>query len=308
MTLPTTQIVANVTAAAASWLTVALAAAVVLASGALLRRVRGTTLTAPAAWCIAAALAIGLVEFALAWGHVPESSLTASLWRYSAAVGAYCPLMAVLGAKRPQDRGWQWVVASLWLVLLVPAGQALASGAGNRLELFPAWRLLLATMSAMVLLNYLPTRRTLAAIAFAAGQICLMAPYLMDAPIDRWPLLRATGLASILAAFPLASLCGRRTTTTLAKSPLEQDRERWLSFRDAWGAFWALRVMQRINQSAEHGVWPVRLRWDGFAPLADDQIVDDLPLAAAVEQSMDAVLRRFERLRPNVSLEEIERG
>jgi hypothetical protein len=278
-----------------SWITIALAVAIAITSAAVLRRVRGTTLAAPAVWCIAAAIAIGLVELGLAWRNIPEVSLAASLWRYSAAVGAFCPLMAVLGAKRPQDRGWQWVVASLWLVLLVPAGQALASSAGSRLELFPAWRLLLATMSAMVLLNYLPTRRALAAAAFAAGQVCLMAPYLMDAPVVRWPLLRAAGLGLILAAFPLAGLFAPKPAAASPDHPLDEARQRWLAFRNAWGAFWGLRVMQRINQSAELGGWPVRLRWDGFAPLDESQMAVESVLAAAIQQAMDAVLRRFER-------------
>lgn len=281
------------------WLTIALAAALAVSSAFVFRRARGTTLAAPAAWCVVAALAIGLVELGLAWRGVAEDSLAASLWRYASAVAAYCPLMAVLGAKRPQDRGWQWVVASLWLVLLVPAGQALASGAGSRLELFPAWRLLLWAMGAMTLLNYLPTRRGLAAVAFAAGQACLMAPYLMNVAIDRWPLLRLVGLGCMLAAFPLAGLFKRRSTASSDGPRMEAASARWLAFRNAWGAFWALRVMQRINQSAEHGGWPVRLHWDGFAPWGDSLVGSDPLLDAQVDQAMDAVMRRFEGLNEN---------
>lgn len=281
---------------ATTWFAVVLATAIATASWMTFCRVRGTTLAAPAAWCVASALAIAVVEFGLARRGVAESTLAASLWRYAAAVGSFCPLMAVLGAKRPQDRGWQWVVASLWLVLLVPAGQALASGAGSQLELFPAWQMLLWTMGAMTLLNYLPTRRMLAALAFAAGQGCLMAPYLASPPLDLWPTLRCTGLAFMLAAFPLAGLLSKRGESRAHDHSLDGARERWLTFRNAWGAFWALRVMQRINQSAEHGGWPIRLHWDGFASPANSESADEPHLNAQIEQAMDAVLRRFERV------------
>lgn len=283
-----------------SWLTIALAVGIAVAAATTFRRVRGTTLAAPAAWCAASALAIALVEIGLARGEAAETSLASSLWRYAAAVGTYCPLMAVLGAKRPQDRGWQWVVAALWVTLLVPAGQSLAASAGNQLELYFVWKLLLVGMTSMALLNYLPTRRAGGAVAFATGQFGLMAPYLGIVPVDERPVVRWAALAVLLAAFPAA---GWRKKSPSAPGGMSSDRsrDRWLEFRDGWGAFWALRVMQRINQSAELGGWPVRLRWDGFAPLGADgagfgDAAIDPRVAKQVEQALDAVLRRFEQL------------
>jgi hypothetical protein len=83
-------------------------------------------------------------------------------------------------------------------------------------------------------------------------------------------------------------------------SPLLQTN-RWLAFRNAWGAFWALRVLQRVNQTAELSDWPIRLQWSGFvrvneAPDAASNISLDAPTTAALNQSLDALLRRFESI------------
>ena len=87
-------------------------------------------------------------------------------------------LIAVLGAKRPQDRGWQWVVASLWLVVVWPAAQALANPAGPNVEIFAPWKIFIVGLIAMGPLNYLPTRHSLAALLVAGGQIVLFGSFL----------------------------------------------------------------------------------------------------------------------------------
>ncbi|MCC6493417.1 MAG: hypothetical protein IT424_10380 [Pirellulales bacterium] len=313
--------------------------ALAIAGALLFRRVRSTTLAAPAAWAAAAALALAAGDAWLAWRGRGVSSLAASLSRYLTAVGTFCPLMAVLGAKRPQDRGWQWVVASLWIVLLAPAGQALAAPSGLRLELFAAWKLMLAALVCMTLLNYLPTRFALAALLFAGGQAALLAPFLVNAADgQQW---RLGGLVAIAAsalaaaalyrqashrAAPAASppafslsdgpspaarrrtaIANRRSpapvTPAAAPSPLDSINQRWRSFRDAWGAFWGLRIMQRINQTAELSSWPVRLHWgNGFEPPSSSNDSRPAPeidaaVVAHIEQTFDSLLRRFERPR-----------
>jgi uncharacterized membrane protein YhaH (DUF805 family) len=276
-----------------AWLSAGLAALLAACGLATLRRVRGTTLTAPSLWWIAAAAAIAAVEAMLAYQHADPTTLRASLWRYTAAVGTFCPLTAVLGAKRPQDRGWQWVVSSLWLVLLVPVAQAIASPGGTQLELVGAWRWLLWGFIAMGLLNYLPTRFALSALLVAAGQIVLLSGPTGIAQ-NLSPTTRiAAATALFLAAGGLAPLSRYRAPP----STLPQTA-RWLAFRDAWGAFWALRVLQRVNQTAELSGWPVRLQWGGLISTDDAAPLDTLPPAieAPLNQSLDTLLRRFERL------------
>jgi hypothetical protein len=53
--------------------------------------------------------------------------------------------------------------------------------------------------------------------------------------------------------------------------------------------------MQRVNQTAELSGWPVRLEWwDGLAPINDETL--DPQTAAHIQQTLDSLLRRFERL------------
>jgi len=292
--LTTVTVATTIPGATGPWLAAGLALAVAALALAAWRRVRGTTLAAPAVWAVVAALAVAAVEVLVARRSLAAGSLAESLARYSAAVGTFCPLVAVLGAKRPQDRGWQWVVLSLWAVLLAPAGQALAAPTGNRLELFAAWRLVLWGLVAMGLLNYLPTRFALAACLIAAGQLGLLAPQLVGATDDDATNWRLGGLVAILAAAALVAVQQRQSARTAQRfdrvESLGSQTDRWLKFRNAWGAFWALRVLERVNQTAEAVQWPVRLEWTGFTPNGVDAAT-----AAHIDQTLDSLLWRFER-------------
>jgi hypothetical protein len=279
-----------------AWIAAALALAIAVAAGAQIRRLRGTTLTAPALWAVASLAAIGIVEACLAWRGAAVEPLTASLWRYAAAVSTFCPVMAVLGAKRPQDGAWQWVVLSLWIILLVPAGQAMAANSGDRLELFSAWRLLIGGLIAMGLLNYLPTRHAAAAILLAIGQSLLFAPFFGAADSLAW---RRVGMMGVLGAAALVLESSRRrarlTSGDAESTPFNQLNERWFALRDGWGAFWGLRILQRVNQSAELGRWPMGLAWwDGFSTPATT--TDSKELAQQIQQTFESLLWRFERL------------
>lgn len=266
------------------------------------RRVRGSTLQAPAAWAIAAALGMAVVEFSIASGTgVREGTMTARMVRYAAAAATLCPLVAVLGAKRPQNRGWQWVVISLWVVLLVPAGQAWASRAAA-VELAPMWRLLFIGLIGLGLLNYLPTRYALPALLLAGGHWLLVFG-VPPTPGSREPHDALEGVVVICATAIVGELLSRLRLARAAQTPLELATQRWLAFRNGWGAFWGLRIRNRINEAAELSGWPVRLEWGGFAPAAQvegdggsDALGIEPRVAAHLEQTMDSVLRRFERL------------
>ncbi|MCA9149801.1 MAG: hypothetical protein KDA92_10900, partial [Planctomycetales bacterium] len=59
-------------------------------------------------------------------------------------------------------------------------------------------------------------------------------------------------------------------------------------FRDAFGAVWALRVMERINQAGRQATPPIELTWHGFE-VPPSQV--DVPETLAV--NIRATLRRF---------------
>lgn len=248
-------------------------------------RLRGTTLAAPCLWVAVAA--ISLAVGTLVDSHLKGISLSAT--RFAIACTTLCPLMAVLGAKSPQDRGWQWVVLTLWIVLVWPAAQALALPAGVRVELFVAWKLFLWGLIFVGLLNYVPTRHWRAAILVALGQIMLLREHLGLPAADSVSVNQLVAVLSFLSAVALVA-SNRIAASEPTASKIELLNAKWLEFRDFFGAFWALRLLGRINQSAEARDWPLRLTWSGFTDpneaLHDSQY-------AEIEQAMHAVLRRF---------------
>jgi hypothetical protein len=221
--------------------------------------------------------------------HALPAETAIAPWRYLVAAGSFCPMMAVMGAKRPQDRGWQWIVLSLWVVLAIPVAQHFLFASGQPFQVFAGWPLVLGVLLALELLNYLPTRHAGSALLVAGAQWMLVGDSLdwtaferFGATISAWLLLAAIGLAWIV----------RREAR--AQHPREENlsaaTQRWLSFRDSFGAFWALRVLQRMNQTAEVKNWPVRLDWSGFRALPDRN--DSAP-TAELNQSLQTLLRRF---------------
>lgn len=227
-----------------------------------------------------------------------------STYRYFYFVSIFCPLMAVLGAKRPQNRGWQWIVLSLLVVLTIPGIQSLLNDPTARLVLPGIWQGFLWLLIAMGLLNYMPTRHWLAALPFAIGQVCLLSEYLFpsrqsDESIISWGYYLLASAAGIVW---LQSLSKRSVQLEEGQhvERLVPQLQRWLRFRDGWGAFWTARLMARVNQTAELQQWPIRLWPSGFKAVdenADVEITEEL--AASVEKTLDALLWRFERVESN---------
>jgi hypothetical protein len=280
-----------------AWLSASLAFATATVAAVGVRRTWGTTLAAPAVWCVISALTVAAVETEMARRGATTRDFSSSLCRYAAAASTLCPIMAVLGSKRPQDRGWQWIVLSLWIVLLVPAGQAMAAPTGQRLEIAGAWRAMLIALAAMELWNYLPTRQSLAAMLITTGQVMLLTPYLTTADVSAsW---RNIGLFCVLmaaiSAIVMPMLLAKSSRASSLGDRLGRLQCRWFALRDGWGAFWGLRILQRVNQTAELSRWPLRLHWSGGFVAESNTPIDDMTLAH-VEQTLDSLLRRFERV------------
>jgi hypothetical protein len=247
------------------------------------KKLRGTTLVAPCLWVAIAAsclLFLSIVQIQATAG------LAISVLRFVVASITLCPLIAVLGAKRPQDRGWQWVVAALWLILVWPAAQTLVNPAGPEFEIFLPWKFFIGALIAMGPLNYLPTRHWLASILVAGGQLLLFGKFLGIEQPKAW-------LAAAMFCFCVASLLVliRHKSHTPANAALPVQTGRWLGFRDAYGAFWGLRIMQRINETAALRNWPVELTWSSFENVNDEPIADVHHTEA--DQALDTLLRRF---------------
>ncbi|MDG2385310.1 MAG: hypothetical protein P8N76_26810 [Pirellulaceae bacterium] len=251
-----------------------------------LPRLQGTTLVAPARWIMLSLLVVSFTETAIGWLAPPS----ASTWRYLASISTLCPTMAVLGAKRPQDRGWQFIVASLWLVLALPAAQDLAFAGGTVFSLHPTWEWFLLLLIAIGCSNQLPTRFGIATLLVTAAQIVLLGgqlPFLQSWNWQRWHWL---ALPMITGAIALAWLQTRKQRTASGWDQV------WTDFRDQFGTVWALRVMERMNHATRMHDWKARLSWRGFlatehsgeTPNPTQQKLDK-----EMEVSFRTLLRRF---------------
>lgn len=250
------------------------------------RPIRETTLAGPWCWSLASLAAIGTVECLAALG-ILQATLTA--WRYVAAVGIFSPWMSVLGAKRPQDQAWHFIVASLWGIQALPAAEVLLLRPGQPLAIVDFRAIFLLVLIGLATLVYIITRFSLASLIAAAGQLVLVWEFLP------WPESASSsgrvlvGVALLVTAAAVAWWTGHRKRTVQPFDRL------WLDFRDAFGALWSARVMERINAAAVQYQWPVRLSWSGFCYADDPLRKAEIPpeLVHDVKQVMVNLLRRF---------------
>jgi hypothetical protein len=199
--------------------------------------------------------------------------------RYLALSLTGCAGVAVLGARRPGVTAWNFVVAGLLAVLLLPV----AEGLGDlRLNVFVTTFLTAAL--AVGLLNHLPTR--LAAAVAPAGVACAVEACLVFNIIKGTdlPWLDPCALA-LLAITPWLGLAAARRRTAISH---DFDRE-WLAFRDRFGAVWGMRLRDQFNRAAANAGWGVVLDWKGLRPAAADAAAR----RAEALTGLRAVLRRF---------------
>jgi hypothetical protein len=228
-------------------------------------------------------------------------------------------MMALLGAKRPQNLAWQWIVFSFWIIAALPAIQGLVLQPSEPLEVSTVWRWFYAILLLISAVNYLPTRYASASLLATAGQIVLFSPYLPTgliahgSPLLGIPMLcGAVCLARLVSNFPFT----RQHSWRGDAPPLAGWTRVWIDFRNAYGLVWGARVMERIESLLQSSKAPAWLQWDGFhfpsleaertdhddaqpvgpdaiAYTASEQQADLHNKMAAVETGIRNLLRRF---------------
>lgn len=235
------------------------------------RRARRTSLAPAACWDAVAVACVTLVELTVARSATGEAAWVEPA-RWAVASAVFCGWMSRLGARRPHNAGWQWVVASLWAVLALPAAEVFFLQRGQTFEIHAARSWFLVALVLGGLVNSLPTRDRLAGLLAAAAQILLVAPHL--------PGLGAAAVGfghaprRILGAALLLVVAQALRLTAARSAPRPGLDGLWLDFRDQFGAWWAVRIREAVNAAARDAAWPVRLGWNGFHAAPDAPVPD----------------------------------
>ncbi len=191
-------------------------------------------------------------------------------------------MIAVFGARRPGVTAWNFVVAGLLAVLLLPIVQRWLAGGEFQLDVLQG--LLLIAVLAVGVINYLPTRFGPSAVMIGAAcgiEILLLTSEIL---IERWR-WGAQLLAALAPWWALWSWYRQRPAGTVFD-------QTWLSFRDRFGLIWGQRVREQFNRSASNAGWPVVLTWRGLRrrPSAPDP---DHDVQLAMFQTLNSLMKRF---------------
>lgn len=244
------------------------------------RSLRGTTLLAPWAWSVFSLVSLTVYSIST----LADARPAAGHLSYLAGLTTIAPFVALLGAKRPQDRAWQLIVASLLGLLAFQDARTWSLDPTQPPMPHAAWCCLVAGLIGMQLLNHLPTRYAPAACLACCAQVCSLGPCFRILPAEFRPAWLALPLLS--GSIVLAALHSRRRT--IAGDGI------WADFRNLYGVLWALRVAERVNAIAAEKGLAVRLTWFGF------QTADHSPATAPnidetqeAGRTMRAILLRF---------------
>jgi hypothetical protein len=252
------------------------------------RKVLAETTLLPAWWwAVAAVLAWTATECAVAW-YGPKPGPWVAPLRLASVAFSFCPVLAVLGAKRPQHAAWSFVVLAFWGILALPAAETFFLQRGQRLEMGAARSWFLWILILVGPVNYLPTRQWPAALLLAAAQVLALSEYL--------PLIQRTFFSGqFLVALSISCLAPAVARAPNARNVANPYDRLWFDFRDTFGLFWSLRLQDRVNSVAATSNWPLVLGWSGLAnrttgePLA----AIEAPIESTLRTTIKGLLRRF---------------
>jgi hypothetical protein len=236
-------------------------------------------------WTLAGALAVTLVEAMLLAGE--WSAVTRDALRFSAWSLTLCPAIAVLGMKRPQHIGWNFVVLSLWGVLLLPVAECVWLRPGQPLDLGSLRPWFLVAMLFVGPITSFAGRWQGTAVLLAVGQGAVLLPQLPLLWSWSWsqPAFAESRVIAGILCFAGAAVVAEWQYLRPHDKEISPFDRLWLDCRDSFGLFWSLRFAERVNAAAGDHHWPIRLEWNGFVS------ADDRPLAAALAATPQAELR-----------------
>ena len=255
-------------------------AAVVTAWGGFL--VRGSTAVPAALWSVAACVALAAEMAGRATGGLTGPAAAAA--RLAVVSLALCPVMSLLGAKRPQHGVWQLIVATLAVVLMMPAASALLMRPGSMPDVHLLERCFMPLLVLVGWMNFVGTRRAAAVSCVAIAQVLLLWGFLPGMDTEAASQEAAGGVRDAIAAGLLligvvvaaVQACtgrpGPGRPSAQRSLPVAADGHTvaasidppFLALRETLGAAWSLRIAERFDTVAAARGWPCRLRFGGL--------------------------------------------
>jgi len=233
---------------------------------------RGSTAVPAAAWGVAAAAAFAAESLLNAWDRGGDPA-TAACARLVVVSLSLCPILALLGAKRPQHGVWQFIVAALAAVLAMPAASAVLVRPGSSPDVHPLERWLVLVLTLAAGINFLATRHAVAAWLVVGGQLLLARSVLPFGTAGAAPGMTDTLAAWLVAGGAVLAMVQSwawpiRTRERAARGDHPEATaaiDAWfLPLRETLGSAWMLRIRERFNAEAAARGWPCRLEYDGL--------------------------------------------
>lgn len=258
---------------------------------------RGSTAVPAAWWGVAAAVWLSAEMAARAASGLVDPAAGAAARLVGLAL-AVCPTMSLLGAKRPQHGVWQFIVASLGVVLALPAVSAALVRPGTPPDVHIIERGFLLILLVVGWLNFVGTRHAAAATLVTAGLAVLGRAFLPFVPAagvsDAAPSLEAlacVGLAvGAVAAAVQSAWAASRPRVGCGGGAVSVIDPAYAAIRETLGAAWTLRIAERFNTVAGERGWPCRLHFRGMEVGGDP---DDVDWQRDALRALRALLRRF---------------
>jgi len=267
--------------------------------------VRGSTAVPAALWSVAACLALAAEMGGRAAGGLADPA-TAAAVRLAVVSLSLCPAMSLLGAKRPQHGVWQLIVATLAVVLAMPAASASLMRPGSMPDVHMLERCFMPLLVLVGWMNFAGTRRAAAVTCVAAAQLLLMRGFLPGVATDvavqaaaaggldaaaTGLLLFGTLLAAVQACTSRARRAGRGNPAAASRHVVAAVVDpAFLALRETLGAAWVLRIAERFDTVAAGRGWPCRLRFGGLETGGDP---DDTFWHRDALRAFRALARRF---------------
>ena len=186
---------------------------------------------------------------------------------YLACVLTLCPLVSVLGARKPVAEVWSlFIVAPLIFVLCLPV---FTSWGQDRLYLENHVLIGFCLVALMGGGNYLGTRHTFPVLLIAASLFLVMSLLLnpvahdLNSPgVDQRKLWG--GICLTIAVFSASVLSWSRRQAEKPLTEMKPQDRLWSEFFHLYGILWAKRILERVNRTAEEEKWPGRLDFWGL--------------------------------------------